>query len=175
MAPVAISRLLLLAVLIASATACEDELNFSTAEAEVYSGAVVDAEFLTARPDEAQHLFAPGTVMELQLHMRSLDTRPGTVSTSDGMFDHVDLVMLPEISSDRLSDLEIPGNFMRSLIFLAPVSDPGLAGTDAVLFVSLGKTEESVQVRALAGAGEGRRAYGVFQLTLQTLEEEAAR
>lgn len=173
MTPVPSSRALGAIVLLAFVAGCEDELNFSTAETEVYSGAVVDAEFLTARPDRAQHLFAPGTVMELQLHMRTLDTQPGTVSTSDGMFEHVDLVMLPEISSDRLSDLEIPGNFMRSLIFLAPVSDAELAGTDAVLFVSLGKTEENVQVRALVGAGDGRRAYGVFQLTLQTLEEEA--
>jgi hypothetical protein len=175
MASVTTPRALPAILLLAFVAGCEDELNFSTAETEVYSGAVVEAEFLTARPDRAQHLFAPGTVMELQLHMRSLDTQPGTVNTSDGMFDHVELVMLPEISSDRLSDLEIPGNFMRSLIFLAPVSDSELAGADAVLFVSLGKTEENVQVRALAGAGEGRRAYGVFQLTLQTLDEEAPR
>ena len=159
-------------LLVAGVAGCQDELNFSTGAMEVYTGEVVDAQFLTARPEQAQHLFAPGTVMELQLHMRSLDTQPGTVSTSDGMFDHVELVMLPEISCDRLSDLEIPGNFMRSLIFLAPVSDAELAGTDAVLFVSLGKTEENVQVRALAGAGEGRRAFGVFQLTLQTIEGE---
>jgi hypothetical protein len=172
------SKLLLPALgilLLAFTTGCEDELNFSTGEMEVYTGEVVDAGFLTARPAAAQHLFAPGTVMELQLDMRALDTEPGAVNSSDGMFDHVELVTLPEVARDRVSDLEIPGNFMRSLIFLAPVSDPELAGADAVLFVSLGQSEETVEVRALAAAGEGRRAFGVFQLTLQTIEEETAR
>lgn len=151
---------------------CEDELNFSTGEMEVFSGEVIDADFLRQQPQRDEELLATGTTMELRLNMRSLDSEPGMVTTSDGMFDDVALVMLPEITCDRLSGLEIPGNYMRSFLFLAPTSSQELQGADAVLFVSLGQSENVVDVRVLAGSGEGRRAFGVFHLLRETVEEE---
>ena len=163
--------MLLPIVSLALATGCQDELNFSTGEMEVFTGEVVDADFLREQPQRDESLLAPGTTMELQLNMRRLDSEPGTVSSSDGMFDHVDLVMLPQITSDRLSGLEIPGNYMRSFLFLAPTSSPELEGADAVLFVSLGQSEDRVDVRVLAGSGEGRRAFGVFHLIREVVEE----
>ena len=153
-------------------SACKDELNFSTGEMEVFTGEVIDADFIREQPQSAAEVLAPGTTMELQLNMRSLDSEPGMVSTSDGMFDHVSLVMLPEITCDRLSGLEIPGNYMRSFLFLAPTTTPELQGTDAVLFVSLGQSEDLVDVRVLAGGGDRRRAFGVFHLVRETVEEE---
>jgi len=149
---------------------CEDELSYSTYDREVFTGEVIDAEFLRAAPSGADHLLAPGTAMELTLHMRSLDTQPGRINTSDGLLDDEVLVMLPQITCDRMSALEIPGNFLRSLVFLAPTSAPELEGADAVLFVSLGEGD-AVEVRVLAGAGEGRRAFGVFRLDRERVEE----
>lgn len=154
------------------ASGCEDELNFSTGEMEVFSGEIIDADFIREQPQRDEELLATGTTMELRLNMRSLDSEPGMVTTSDGMFDDVSLVMLPEITCDRLSGLEIPGNYMRSFLFLAPTSSQELQGADAVLFVSLGQSENVVDVRVLAGAGEGRRAFGVFHLIRETVEEE---
>jgi hypothetical protein len=159
------------AMIAASAVGCEDELNFTTGRQEVFHGAVLDDDFLVARPDTAEHVLAAGTTMEMRLNMRTLDTDPGVVATSDGLFEAAHLVMLPEITCDRLSAFELEGGFRRSFIFLAPVSDPAFAGTDAVLFVSLGQSEDKVEVRVLIGAGERRRAFGVFHLAREVVEE----
>lgn len=139
---------------------------------EVFSGEVIDADFLTARPVAVDDTLAPGTTMELNLKMRHLDTEPGRVSTSDGLFDNDELIMLPEITCDRLSSFEIQGNFIRSFIFLAPTSEPDMQGADGVLFVSLGQGEDRVEVRLLVGAGDRRRAFGVFHLTRELREDE---
>lgn len=157
--------------LVLFALGCEDELGFSTGTMEVFTGDVIDAEFLTERPSVAEHILAPGTTMELRLNMGTLETDPGVVHTSDGLFDNEELVMLPEITCDRLSAFEVPGNFLRSLIFLAPTAEPELNGTDAVLFVSLAQ-DDKVEVRVLAGAGDRRRAFGVFNLMREQLENE---
>jgi hypothetical protein len=149
--------------------ASEDELSFSTAGREVYRGELIDAAFLVRAPDTAPHLLVPGTSMELELHMRDLDTEPGHVRTSDGLLD-TPLVALPEITRDRLSALEIPGGFLRSLVLMAPTSAPELEGVDATLFISLGQ-DDDVEVRVLAGAGERRRAFGVFRLSREVQEE----
>lgn len=149
----------------------EDELNFSTREMEVFTGEVVDAEFVREQPRDADHILAAGTTMELNLAMRRLDTDPGSVSTSDGLFDDVSLVTLPEITCDSLSALEIPGNFLRSFIFLAPTSAPELEGADGVLFVSLAHNDR-IDVRVLVGSGEGSRAFGVFHLDRERIEDE---
>lgn len=154
------------------AAGCEDELRFSTREREVYRGELVDAEFLIRAPDTAPEILTPGTTMDLELNMRQLDTEPGTVVTSDGLLD-APLVALPEVTRDRLSAVEIPGGFLRSLVLMAPTSAPQLQGSDAVLFISLGQNDQ-VEVRVLAGAGERRRLFGVFLLYLEVLEEEAA-
>lgn len=148
---------------------CEDELGFSTGRTDVFTGEVVDAEFLRERPSGSE-LLEPGTRMDLSLHMSRLDEAPGTVGTSDGLFREASLVALPAITFDRLNALEIPTGFLRSLVFLAPTSDPELQGADAVLFVSLGQNGR-VEVRVLAGAGEGRRVYGLFQLSREALDE----
>lgn len=152
--------------------ACEDELGFSTGRTDVFTGEVVEAEFLTERP-EGSALLEVGTRMDLSLHMSRLDEDPGTVSTSDGLLDDAALVALPAITFDRLSALEIPGGFLRSLVFIAPTSAPELHGADAVLFVSLGQNGR-VEVRVLAGSGEGRRLYGLFRLEREPIEEESS-
>jgi hypothetical protein len=151
--------------------ACEDELTFSTGDREVFSGEIIDAPFLLHTIGEEPDLLAPGTVMNLQLNMRHLDGNPGQVTTSDGLLDQVSLVTLPEITCDRLSALEIPGNFLRSLVFLAPTSPPALQGTDAILFVSLGQGDQ-VEVRLLSGAGAGRRLFGVFRLKREAVSPD---
>ncbi len=151
---------------------CEDELNFTTSQQEVFHGELLEADFIIERPDRAEHILAPGTTMELRLNMRSLDSNPGVISTSDGLFEEINLVMLPAITCDRLSAFEIEGNFLRSFIFLAPTSDPSLDGADAVLFVSLAESDR-VEVRVLAGAGDRQRVFGVFHLIREAVEEEA--
>lgn len=166
------ASLLLALPLALVAMGCEDELNFSTGETEEFIGGLLDAEFLTEQPEAANHLLDSGTIMNLRLNMRSLDTDPGVVNTSDGLFDDERLVMLPEITCDRLSAFEIQGNFLRSFIFLAPTSDPEMRNADAVLFVSLGQGDDQVEVRVLTGAGDRRRAFGVFHLTRQPREGE---
>ena len=103
--------------------------------------------------------------------MRRLDEDPGLVSTSDGLLEEAELELLPAVSYDRLSALEIPGGFLQSLVFLAPTSASELGGADAVLFVSLAR-DDRVEVRLLAGAGEGNRAFGLFQLKRQGVEED---
>lgn len=160
----------ILCSLILLVTGCENELRFSTREREVYRGELVDAEFLIRAPDTAPEILAPGTTMDLELNMRQLDTEPGTVVTSDGLLD-APLVALPEVTRDRLSAVEIPGGFLRSLVLMAPTSAPQLQGSDAVLFISLGQNDQ-VEVRVLAGAGERRRLFGVFSLYSEFLEEE---
>ena len=149
---------------------CRDELGFSTGRTDVFTGEVVDAEFLTERPDGSS-LLAPGTRMDLSLHMSRLDLEPGVVSTTDGLFDRAALVALPAITFDRLGALEIPGGFLRSLLFLAPTGARELDGADAVLFVSLGQNGR-VEVRVLAGSGERRRLYGLFRLEREPVEVE---
>lgn len=161
----------LLILLFFANAGCQDELNFSTGSSEEFVGELIYADFLIARPPGDTELLQEHTEMELQLNMRTLDTRPGTVNTSDGLFNNVELVMLPEITCDRLSALEIPGNFIRSFIFLAPTSASELGGTDAVLFVSLGQ-QDSVEVRVLAGSGGSNRIFGVFSLDRVRVEEE---
>ncbi len=165
------TRALILLAAVLAAAGCEDELGFSTGRTDVFTGEVVDAEFLRERPSGSR-LLEPGTRMDLSLHMSRLDESPGVVTTSDGLFREAALVALPAITFDRLSALEIPSGFLRSLVFLAPTAAPELGGSDAVLFVSLGQ-DGRVEVRALAGAGDGRRTYGLFQLRREPIEEEA--
>jgi len=152
-------------------TGCEDELRFSTREREVFRGELVDAEFLVRAPDTTPEILSPGTTMDLELNMRQLDTEPGSVYTSDGLLD-APLVALPEVTRDRLSAVEIPGGFLRSLVLMAPTSAPQLQGSDAVLFISLGQNDQ-VEVRVLAGAGERRRVFGVYRLYREVIEEES--
>ncbi len=154
-------------VVVGLCSSCKDELNFSTGQTEVFSGHVVDADFVRRAPDEL--ILAEGTEMNLSLHMNSLDVDPGTVSTTDGLLDEAGLVALPEITYDRLSALEIPSGFLRSFVFLAPLTAPEYRGTDAVLFVSL-RQDGGVEVRLLAGAGEGQRLFGLFRLQREQIE-----
>jgi len=167
---VRISAIALVACSLAAATACQDELGFSTRQQEVYTGEVIDADFLRARPPGSA-LLEPGTTMDLTLNMRRLDEDPGVVSTSDGLLDQAELVALPAITFDRLSALEIPGNFLRSLVFLAPTSAPEAGGADAILFISLA-VDGQVEARVLVGNGDRGRLYGVYKLARERVEDE---
>ena len=151
-----------------SALGCEHFDRFSTGagslEGSIEASAIVRAGF----PE--------GTKLCLTLDTNKLQTEPGTISTSDGLFARTALRPIPALASDHLSNLSFANGQLRNLVFAARANET--EARDALAIVSL-LDDGRVEVRLITGAPGAPSAtgatgvagaqsfYGVFALHRQ--------
>jgi hypothetical protein len=123
---------------------CRDLSRFNTNGDSRYEGTVASAAFLRSG-------FADGTQVCVQLDTDHLQDAPGTISTSDGRFQHTPLRPVPQLWNDPLSTLSFGEGRVKNLMYAAtPKFDVG-DSSDVSVVVSLLQTD-GVEVRILRGA-----------------------
>lgn len=145
------------------ATGCADVSQYETQPGTSYCGNVLSAAFV-------RHGFTDGVTMRLQLQPQLLQSQPGQVTTSDGLFESAELRPLPWLMNDELALLEFGQGRTRNIILGA---QPSRGGT-ALMVLSL-MNHEKVEIRAIRGAPPTDREspspydsevlFGVFPLS----------
>lgn len=155
--PLAAASLALLGTL----AACKDVTSYSTAPGESYCGSIIQGPFVRAG-------LGPAVQMRLTFHAETLDTDPGTLSTSDGLLREAPLRPIPQLFHDPLSTLQFGEGRRRNLIYAIAPTSPG-----APLFVVLSLLENGdteVRLMRAAPAPDGQQTstegalFGVFPL-----------
>jgi hypothetical protein len=123
--------------------ACRDVASFSTGPSEHFCGSVIQGPFV-------REGFGPATQMRLRLDANALQSAPGSLTTSDGLFRDAPLKVVPQIFHDPLSTLQFGEGRQRNLLYVVEPSSPSL-GPAVTLFLSLMESG-SVEVRLLRGA-----------------------
>ena len=144
------------------AAGCEDLDSFTTAEDEIYTGSIVQAE-------EVRKGFGKLSHMQLELNISTVDSEPGTirvVSKGEGgdeevIFDDSKLEPIAAMKFDSLSSLDFPTGRLKNYLFNAQISAEASSGIDALIIVSL-MSDGTVEARILSGVS---RLYGVFPLS----------
>jgi hypothetical protein len=132
---------------------CESLDRFSTGTGS-YEGVVVDASFVRAGVGE-------GVRLCLTFDADRIQDRPGTISTSDGLFAKTPLQVIPQIWHDPLATLSFGEGRTKNMVYTAVDSQ----GRDTTLFVSL-LDRGTVEVRLLRGspASAGGGLFALFPL-----------
>jgi len=145
---------------------CNDVTRFSTEAGESYCGNIVPGPFV-------RQGFKPDVRMRMSFDADRIDTQPGVLSTSDGMFTEAPLRSIPQLGNDPLSTLQFGEGRSRNLFVGVSPSD----GQTAFAVVSL-MENGNVEVRVVRGAPppagvtsipahEAPTLFGVFPLTRQ--------
>ncbi len=132
--------------LCAGLTGCRDVSRFSS-RGDHFQGKIIGGEFVRAALSDQVELC-------LLLDSDHLQDAPGTISTSDGLFESTPLRPIPQIWHDPLSTLTFGEARVQSLVYMAtPLSnlDAGLLATDVTVILSLMKSGD-VEVRLLRSA-----------------------
>jgi hypothetical protein len=141
------------------ATGCQDLSSFSTSREQQYVGCVVPADFVLAGVSSTTELC-------MTLDANELQTAPGTVTSSDGLFQATAMRPIPQLWNDPLSTLNFGQGRTKNLLYMAtPASEAGAAG-DVTVVVSL-MEGGNVEARLVRGAPPGNHVFAVFPLTLQ--------
>ena len=119
---------------------CVDVSRYETQPGTSYCGSVLSADFV-------RHGFSDDVTMRLQLQPQLLQSQPGQITTSDGLFDSAELRPLPWLVNDELALLEFGQGRIRNVILGA---QPSRGGT-ALIVLSL-MNHEKVEIRAIRGA-----------------------
>jgi hypothetical protein len=111
----------------------------------------------------------------LTLDTDHLQDGPGTVSTSDGMFEATPLRPIPQIWQDPLSTLNFGEGRLKNMLYMAaPQPDAGNP-TDVTVVVSL-MDSGNVEVRLVRGAPsvspDGAGTTGASIFAVFTLEKQ---
>ena len=141
---------------------CEDLDSFTTAEDEIYTGSIVQAE-------EVRKGFGKLSHMQLTLNISTVDSEPGAirvVSKGEGsddqvVFDDAKLEPITAMKFDSLSGLDFPTGRLKNYVFNARITAEDSSGVDAMIIVSL-MSDGTVEARILSGVN---RLYGVFPLS----------
>lgn len=120
---------------------CKDVSSFSTSPDESFCGNIVQGAFVRSG-------FSPAVQMRLRLDAKALQSQPGTLSTSDGLFVEAPLQVVPQLFHDPLSTLQFGEGRQRNLLYVAEPSGLGPAVTVVISLMEGGQ----VEVRLLRGA-----------------------
>lgn len=153
--------------LLAALPACNDVTRFSTQVGEAYCGSIVAGPFVRAG-------FGPGVRMRMRFDADQLESRPGTISTDDGLLTDAPLRPIPELFHDPLSTLGFGEGRERNLVYVVTPTSPQ-AGPSLMAVVSL-LHDGNAEVRLLRGApplpgttavsdADGKQLFGVFSLS----------
>lgn len=155
--------LALLSSLCLLVAACADVTRFSTKPGEAYCGSIIDGPFV-------REGFAPGVRMRMSFDSDRLDSRPGTLSTDDGLLTDAPMRPIPQLFHDPLSTLKFGEAREKNLIYVvSPKSGASLFVVVSLLY------DGKAEVRLLRGApplsqttavsdAEGPSVFGVFPL-----------
>ncbi len=153
--------LVVLALVLLAAYACEDLNQFRAVGDEVFRGRVSGQNEPDCVAGEACSFFRRGfseaTVVELAFDPTQAASTPGTITTSSETcgptFTDEPLRPIPALFHDQLSLYDFPGEGrLRNYIFaLQPTTGP-LAGRDVLAFVSLLRSGD-LELRVLSGSG----------------------
>lgn len=132
---------------------CESLDRFSTGTGS-YEGVVVDASFVRAGVGE-------GVRLCLTFDADRIQDRPGTISTSDGLFAKTPLQVIPQIWHDPLATLSFGEGRTKNMVYTAADAQ----GRDTTVILSL-LDSGLVEVRLLRGSPQGRNGnlFAVFTL-----------
>lgn len=145
-------------VLLAS---CKDVTSYSTGPDESYCGSVVQGPFVRSG-------LSPSVQMRLTFDANVLDSKPGIISTSDGLLKDASLRVVPQIFHDPLSTLEFGEGRRRNLIYAATPAKPGSAVVVILSLLESGEAEVRLLRAAPAPDGDAptpeSAIFGVFPL-----------
>ncbi|MFH1437733.1 MAG: hypothetical protein ABIJ56_18645 [Pseudomonadota bacterium] len=150
------------ALILIIAAGCEDLDSFTTADDEIYTGSIVQAE-------EVRKGFGKLSHMQLTLNISAVDSEPGAirvVSKGEGgdeqvVFADARLEPITAMKFDSLSSLDFPTGRLKNYVFNARITAEESSGIDAMIIVSL-MSDGTVEARILSGVD---RMYGVFSLS----------
>lgn len=159
-------RLLLPSALLLFSAACTDITRFSTGPGEAYCGSAIDGPFVRAG-------FGPGVRMRMHFDAHRLDSRPGTLSTSDDLLTDAPMRPIPQLFHDPLSTLRFGEQREKNLIYVVKPTGPE-GGASLFAIVSL-LHDGDAEVRLLRSAPplpgttavsseEDEAIFGVFPL-----------
>jgi hypothetical protein len=140
---------------------CHDVTRFSN-DGDHYEGSVVEGSFVRTG-------IGPDAGMCLTIDATHLQDQPGTITTSDGLFQATALRPIPQIWHDPLSTLTFGEGRTQNLLYVATPRDGDAgAGPDAIVVLSLMQSGE-VEGRVLRGAPGGAPSdapnlFGVFTM-----------
>ena len=140
--------LLVAAIAVTSLAGCR-ELDQFTTNGDHFEGTIVAADFVRTG-------IAAGTTLCLSFDAAQIQASPGSLSTSDGTFQHAPMRPLPQLQNDPLSLYTFGEGRIKNLIYAAHVSAPDGgtgAAPDPLLFVSLLQNDD-VELRVVRSAPE---------------------
>jgi hypothetical protein len=142
---------------------CKDVTRFSTEPGEAYCGPIVGGAFVRSG-------FDPSIKLGLTFDAEHIADRPGSISTSDGMFKGAPLRAIPELSSDPLWTLDFGEGREKNVMYMVDPTDAA-AGPSVTAIVSF-LHDGDAEVRLLRGApnldgsptpaANGKVLFGVF-------------
>jgi hypothetical protein len=158
--PLRLHLVLVAALLLAG---CRDLSRYSTRPGEAYCGNVVAGGFIrTGIPASSS--------IRLTFDAELIDSSPGTISVSSGMFVDTPLLPIPQLVHDPLSTLSFGEGRDKNLVY---VVDPADAAYGPSVFVVLSLLRDGdAEIRLLRGAPsldggpppalDGEPLFGVF-------------
>jgi hypothetical protein len=151
---------LLFCALALCGSACRDTARFSS-RGDGFEGPVVKGSFVRSG-------FAEDVRMCLMLDTDHLQDTPGTITSTDGRFQHTPLRPIPQIWHDPLSTLTFGDARERNLLYMATPSDGGAEDVMVVLSLMQSGTIEARLLRgapqADAAASQAPPVFAVFTL-----------
>ena len=147
---------------IAGLAGCKDLDRYSTEPGQSYCGKIVSACMV-------RRGFSEGVCMRMTFDAHHVSDRPGTLSTSDGMFAETPMRAIPELSHDPLLMFTFGDGREKNFLFTAEPAQPE-RGPGVNVVVSLMHSGEA-EVRLIRGAAEkdeplctldGPALFGVF-------------
>jgi len=139
-------------------SACHDVSSFSTASGGSYEGPISSASFVRAGLGEPR--------LCLTIDTTHLQDTPGTLTTTDGLFQQTALRSIPQLWQDPLSTLTFGEGRIQNVVYVAHGNplDGGPAG-DVFVVISF-MNAGGIEVRLLRGAPDAPGSlFGVFALT----------
>jgi hypothetical protein len=141
---------------------CKDIDRFSTEPGQSYCGKIVSTCMV-------RRGFGESVCMRMTFDAHHVSDRPGTLSTSDGMFDKTAMRAIPQLSHDPLLTFTFGEGREKNFLFVA---DPARAdGGPAINVVVSLMHSGDAEVRLIRGAAggdelpcglEGPALFGVF-------------
>jgi hypothetical protein len=151
-------------------SACHEVSSFSTGASSRYVGPVIPADFVLSGISSTAQLC-------LQFDADHIQDLPGTITTSDHLFQSTPLRPIPQLWHDPLSTFTFGEGRIQNLLYIAtPTSDAGMPA-DVTVVISL-MDGGGVEVRLVRGAPPvappdasstppANNLFAVFSLTMQ--------
>ena len=114
--------------------ACKDVSTYSTKPGESYCGNIVQGAFVRAG-------FAPDTTLRLTFDADAMTTRPGSITTSDGLLVAAPLRPVAPMFQDPISTMQFGEGRRKNLFYVVDPARPGERVNAVVSLMESGDVE----------------------------------